>query len=187
VIQCPPSLCGATIWSCSNGLPPCEYLGQKLTMLFGDSHRKHWPVERWLLMISVETHGAGGRPKYCPLPSNLPCLFDTDWPDRQPPLVSAGSEMDPLQLHLPPLEDVSVGCSWSSCCYCCCCCRGFSFATYVTAKAAASSKNSLTMSNLPQAGVIGASLFLGVLGRPAQVIFQRTASCFCRFHPDYLQ
>jgi len=95
MIWCPPSLLGASVWSCCcGGLHPREYLGQKLPIWFGDPHRKHLPVERRLSKISVETHGAGGKPDDCPPPPDEPCLFDPNWPDLPPPVVSAGSEMD---------------------------------------------------------------------------------------------
>ena len=93
MIWCPPSLFGANVWSCCGGLPRHEYLGQKLALWFGDPYRRYLPVVRRLSKISIETHGAGGRPDYCLPPPDLLCLFDPDWPDL-PPVVSAGSEMD---------------------------------------------------------------------------------------------
>jgi len=93
LIWCPPSLFGANVWSCCGGLPPREYLGQKLALWFGDQHRKHLLVECRPSKISIETHGAGSKPEYCSPPPDLPYLFDPDWPDL-PPVVSAGSEMD---------------------------------------------------------------------------------------------
>jgi len=89
-----PSLFGANVWSCCGGLPPREYLGQKLALWFGDLHRKHLPVERRISKISVETHCAGGKPDDCPPPPDLLCLFVPDWPDLPALVVSAGSEMD---------------------------------------------------------------------------------------------
>jgi hypothetical protein len=76
LIWCPRSLFGVNDWSCCGGLPPHEYLGQKLGSLFGDPHRKDLPVEHWPSKISVKTHGAGGKPDNCPPLPDLPCLFD---------------------------------------------------------------------------------------------------------------
>ena len=94
MIWCPPSLFGANIWSCCGGLPPREYLGQKLALWFGDPHRKQLPVARRISKFSVGTHGAGGKPDNCPPPHDLPWMFVPDWPDLPLPVVSAGSEMD---------------------------------------------------------------------------------------------
>jgi hypothetical protein len=93
LIWCPPSLFGADVWSCGGGLPPCENLGKKLGLWFGDPHCRHLPVERRPLKISVETHGVGGKPDVYPPAPHLLCLIDPDWPDL-PPVVTAGSEMD---------------------------------------------------------------------------------------------
>jgi len=168
LIWCPPSLFGANVWSCCGGLPPREYLRQKLAVCFGDPHCKYSLVERRPTKISVETHGAGGKPDDCPPSPDLPCLFDPVLPELAP-VVSAGSELDGRSPRLPTLEDESVGCFCCCfcCCYCCYCCS-FLFSTCVTSEAAALAKNSSKVSNLPQAGVIGPSLFFRGLRRPAQ-------------------
>jgi len=94
VIWCPPSLFGDNVWSCSGGLPPREYLGQPLAVWFRDLHRKHLPVERRHSKISVDTHAAGGKAEICPPHRDLRCLFDPDWPDLPPQVVSSGAERD---------------------------------------------------------------------------------------------
>jgi hypothetical protein len=66
---------------------------QKLALWFRDQHRKHLPVECRLSKLSVETYGAGGTPDNCPAPPDLLCLYDPDWPELPPPVVSAGSDM----------------------------------------------------------------------------------------------
>jgi len=81
LIWCPRSLFGANVWSCSGALPARQYLGQKLASRFGDLHHNHLPVEPRPSNISVETHGAGGKPDNCPPPPDLPCLFDPAWPE----------------------------------------------------------------------------------------------------------
>jgi len=76
LICCPPSLFGASIWSCCcGGIPPREFVGQKLAVWFADPHCQHLPVERRLSKNSVETHGVGSKPDDCPPPPDLPCLF----------------------------------------------------------------------------------------------------------------
>ena len=87
-------MCGANVWSCCGGLPPRAYVGQKLALCFAVPHSKHCPVERRSSKIYIETPGAGGKPDHCPLPPDLSCLFDPDWLDLPPPVVSAGSQMN---------------------------------------------------------------------------------------------
>jgi len=60
---------------------------------FGDLHHKHWREEPRLLKISVETHGAGGKPDDGPPVPDLACWFDLDWLDV-PPIVLTSTEMD---------------------------------------------------------------------------------------------
>jgi len=67
------------VWSyCYGVFPRRDYLGQKLGMCVGDPHPKHFPVERRPSNMSVETHGAGGKPADCPQPPDLPCSFVPD-------------------------------------------------------------------------------------------------------------
>ena len=44
--------------------------------------------------MSVESDGAGDMSDHSAPTPDLPCLFDPNWPDVPPPVVSAGSEMD---------------------------------------------------------------------------------------------
>ena len=94
MIWCPPFLYGANVWSCCGGLPPREYLGQKLALWFGNAHHRHLQVVCWLSKIPVETRGAGGRLQHCPRPRELRCLFDPDCRHLPPPVMSADLQMD---------------------------------------------------------------------------------------------
>jgi hypothetical protein len=94
LIRCSPFPFGANVWSCCGGLPPNEYLGQKLTLWFGDPHDKHLLVEHPFVKIFIECHGAAGKPiDYAP-PRDLPCLVVPDWPELPPAVLSAASEID---------------------------------------------------------------------------------------------
>jgi len=170
LIWCPLCLFGANVNCCSCGLPPGENLWQQLALCFGYPHRKHLPVQLRPSKISGETDGAGSNPDQCrPLPDVL-CLCDRHRPDLPPTVVSAGSEMDGWLLRIPALQDESIGCFCCCCCCCCCCCSVFLFSMCVTCEAVAVSKNVSKQSNLPQAGVLGTTLFWSVLWRPAQAI-----------------
>jgi len=169
LIWCPPSLFGANVWSWCGGLPPHEYLGQKLALWIGDPHHSHLLIERRPSNISVGSNGAGSNPGCCPRPPPLACLCDPNCPDL-PPVVSAGSEMDGQKPRFPLLDVESVCCFRRSCCYCWCRCCGFLFSTGVTSDAVAFSMNSSKVSTLMQVSVISPTLCFSELWRPAQAI-----------------
>ena len=109
------------------------------------------------------------KPVECPGPTDVRCLFVSDWPDCPPAVVLAGFEMVRLLPRLLLLEDMTVGCCCCCCCCgCCCCCCLDLFSTCATFEAVASSKNSSTVSLLLQGGVTGRTLLLRELWSPAQ-------------------
>jgi len=74
-------------------LPPCEDVWQQLAGWFGDALCRHLPVERRLSKFSVVTHVASDTHDDYPAPPDFQWLFDPDWPDL-PPEVLTDSEVD---------------------------------------------------------------------------------------------